>query len=143
MKEQTMGQKPDIFGHEVSRRRFLQLIEIVLKSGSGVMTLELGRKLLPQEDDFGFIENIPSETRRRLLLYHPKTVAHRGGNSIGHLELSKQAGVDFVEVDIKRYLGSSLITHGEKWPVVAYVRARKLFGLSGPIPNVSEISQGL
>src|SRR4030042_1033763 len=141
MKESIIGQEgPNIFKRQVSRR---QLVEAGLKFGGGWLTFEAIRGILPQEDEFGFIENLSAETRRKLSLYHPKTIAHRGGNSIKHLELSKQAGVDFVEVDLKRYLGRSLITHGEKWPAVAYDHARRLFGLSGSIPNVFEISQGI
>ena len=138
MKESIIGQK--FLGLQINRRQFN---EAFIKTIGALLVLETLRGTLPREDEFGFIENLSAETRHQLLLYNPKTIAHRGGNSIKHLELSKQAGVDFVEVDLKRYLGRSLITHGEKWPAVAYDHARRLFGLSGSIPNVFEISQGI
>jgi len=86
-------------------------------------------------------EDIDEETRLRLLQYRPITVAHNGADDFGRLSMSIEAGADYVEADVRQFLGQLRITHGENLGSLLYDLGRRKIGFSGTIPYFGELVQ--
>ena len=120
-----------------SRRQFLQG---ALTLGVAFAVAEATEDILPKKGPlFGYFERIDKKTKEQLLQFSPVTIAHTGGNSISHLEMSKIAGVDFVEADIKSYQGRLSVTHGENLKTQLLDIGGRLFGLGSSVPLVADL----
>ena len=97
--------------------------------------------LTPDANEFGYIERVDDETRQKLLQFRPITVAHNGADDFGRLNMSIEAGVDFVEADVRQPLGRLIIMHSEDYLALAWNEGRRILGFSGTIPYVDELVQ--
>ena len=97
--------------------------------------------LTPDANEFGYIERVDDETRQKLLQFRPITVAHNGADDFGRLNMSIEAGVDFVEADVRQPLGRLIIMHSEDYLALAWNEGRRILGFSGTIPYFDELVQ--
>ena len=107
--------------------------------GIGYGVSEASKIIIPTGEKFGDFEDIDKKTKGRLLQFSPITIAHTGGNSANHLEMSKLAGVDFVEADIRLYRGKLSVTHGDNLPPPVIDYGIRFLGLGKSVPLVAEI----
>lgn len=134
-----------------SRRGVLHTpIKAAAVFGIGYSISESAKFIFPNDEKFGYFEDIDEKTKSRLLEFSPVTIAHRGGNSRNHLEISKATGVDFVEADIRSYRGKLSVTHGNNLPSPIIDYGTRFLGIGRSVRLVSElvktsaeISQGL
>lgn len=140
-----MPERPSIqslLNHRFSRRGVLSGSIHGASALAAAYTADKVEKLItPKHEEFGYIEKIDEETRLALLQFRPVTVAHNGANDFGRLSMSISAGVDYVEADVREFLGRQIISHNEDSLGFAWNEGRRLFGFSGTIPYLKELVQ--
>lgn len=113
-----------------SRRKFLQ--QAGYTAFAIFLASQLPTRLLLNEEQLGYFEEIDEETKSQLLQFNPVTIAHRGGNSLDNLNKSMGAGVDFVEADIRSKGNLIAVAHERYWGPFAYDRKRRFLRLGDP-----------
>jgi len=134
-----MSERPteQFVGVDLKRRKLLKGA-IALAAAFAVGKLE--KLVIPKKEWWGHIEKIDEETRRMLLRFSPITVAHNA-NTFKKYQEAIDLGVDFVEADIRSYLGKQVIIHGQDNLALAWNEGRRLMGFSGTVPYLEELVQ--
>lgn len=78
---------------------------------AGSVAARVDKLIIPGSSSWGYTENIDDETRQKLLQFKPITVAHNGANNSSSLQESINAGVNFVEVDVRESFGRLVVQH--------------------------------
>ena len=107
--------------------------------GIGYSISETAKFIFPQDEKFGYFEDIDKKTKDLLSQFSPLAIAHKGGNSIKHLAISKDAHINYVEADIKSYRGKLSVTHDDNLPPPVIDLGIRLLGIGRSVPLVAKI----
>ena len=144
MPERKSAIRHPLFNLRINRRDLLRgSIHGALAATAAYTATKAEKLLFADTEPFGFIEKIDDETRQKLLQFKPVTIAHNGADDFGRLNMSIEAGVDFVEADIRQFLGRLIVSHSEDSLALAWNESRRFLGFSGTIPYFGELVQEL
>ena len=126
-----------------SRRDFLRnATEYAAVFGIAYGFTKVPKLLIPKKE--GFVrEDIDEETRLKLLKYRPLTIAHNGADDFEMLSDAMNAQVDYIEADVRQFLGRLVVSHSENSLALAWNESRRFLGFSGTIPYFGELVQEL
>src|SRR3989344_1090243 len=142
MSERTPIIRQPLFNLRINRRDLIRgSVHGALAATAAYTATKAEKLLFADTEPFGFIERIDNKTRQKLLQYRPVTIAHNGADNFGRLNMSIEAGVDFVEADVRQSLGRLVIMHSEDYFALALNEGRRIFGFAGTIPYFDELVQ--
>ena len=142
MSERTPIIRQPLFNLRINRRDLIRgSVHGALAATAAYTATKAEKLLFADTEPFGFIEKIDDETRQKLLQYRPVTIAHNGADDFGRFNMSIEAGVDFVEADVRQPLGRLVIMHSKDYFALALNEGRRIFGFSGTIPYFDELVQ--
>ena len=107
--------------------------------GIGYSISETAKFIFPDDEKFGYFDDIDKKTKDLLSQFSPLAIAHRGGNSPQHLEMSKMASINYVEADVRSYRGKLSVSHGDSPPSPIIDYGLRFLGIDRSVPQVSEI----
>ena len=124
-----------------SRRDFLRApVEATATLGITYGAAEAYKVFTPEKR--GFVrEDIDEDTHLRLLKYRPLTIAHNGADDFEMLSDAMNAQVDYIEADVRQFLGKLVVSHSEDSLALAWNEGRRFFGFPGTIPYFGELVQ--
>ena len=124
-----------------SRRDFLRTpVEATATLGIAYGAAEAYKVFTPEKR--GFVrEDIDEDTHLRLLKYRPLTIAHNGADDFEMLSDAMNAQVDYIEADVRQFVGRLVVSHSEDSLALAWNEGRRFFGFPGTIPYFGELVQ--